>query len=511
MNVPDGEPRTEDGELLRRYAEDRSEAAFAALVAWHLDFVYGCALRRVGHDTHLAEDVSQQVFRALADEASGLARRDGLSGWLFITTRNISAQLVRSERRRHAREQEASLMNEIVPAAEWEELRPVIDDALDGLSDDDRTAVLMRFYEGKPFAEVGRRLQLAENAARMRVERALEKMRVILARHGVTSTGAALGLALANHASVAAPRGLAGAVTGAALARRTGAGAERFMTISKVFLATAALVALVATGLSTQQIRAMRVTRAELKVVEMETREAQAKLGGLEGRIAAAELHAQNADGDARQLLRAIQDMSPTIALPAGDANCLAFVVDTSGSMRSPNNNKLWPAVFTAMKETLDANGDVTHVMAFDADGRIVFPGDTGWVALNPENLSRMERALAGYDLDTQSSPVPGLYRAMRVLPPVQRVVRLRVCVIGDEFNSRDQIDSVLTRLEELNPAGASGRRAASISAVQLPTTVRYSGVGGMGNTGVQFQTLMTEVTRRHGGTFKLLPESSLQ
>jgi RNA polymerase sigma factor (sigma-70 family) len=510
MNEPDGESKREDGELLRRYAAERSETAFAELVRRHLDFVYGCALRRVGHDAHLAEDVSQQVFRALAEEAAALARREGLSGWLFIATRNISAQLVRAERRRHAREQEASLMNENAPAADWDRLRPAIDEALDGLSDEDRTAVLMRFYEGKPFAEVGLRLRLAENAARMRVERALDKMRVILARQGVTSSSAALGLALANPASVAAPSGLTSVVMDAARARlATVGGAGSVMSIGKIILAAAALVAVLGIGLATHQARAMRVSRADLVATENDATQLRTKLRGLEDAIAAAEQRAQSADGDARQLLRAIQDASPTIPFPAGDANCLAFVIDTSGSMRSPKDGKLWPAVWAAISETLAANRDVNHVIALDANGRIIFAGAKEWMAVNTENVSRLERALAAYDQDTQSSPVPGIYRAMRVLPPQHGASRLRVCVIGDELNSGDQIESVLTRLDELNPAGANGRRAASISAIQLPTTIRYA--EGMGNTGVRFQTLMTEVTRQHGGTFKLLPQSSLQ
>lgn len=498
----------DDGALLRAYAEQGAEAAFTALVRRHLDFVYGCALRRVGHDAHLAEDVSQQVFRALAGDAAALAGREGLSGWLFVTTRNVAAQLVRGERRRHARESEASIMNENPPDPDWEKLRPVIDEALDGLSDDDRAAVLMRFYEGRPFAEVGGRLRLAENAARMRVERALDKMRVILGRHGVTSTSAALGIALANHA-VAAPPGLAGIVTGAALTR--GAGAGGFTTTSKLILGAAAAVAVVAIGVTMQQARAMRIADAETATAARRTTALRAELRTREGRLATAEQRAEAADADAKRLLKAIQEAAPAIALPPGDARCLAFVVDTSGSMRNPKTNALWSAVFYAMAEEIAAHRDVDHLMAFDANGRIIFSGNQEWLAPTPENLQRIETILAGYDEDTQSSPVPGIYRAMRVLPPAGGKARLQVCVIGDELNSADQTELVLRRLDELNPADARGRRAASISAIQLPTTVRYAGTGGMGNTGVRFQALMTEVAKQHGGTFKLLPENSLR
>jgi RNA polymerase sigma factor (sigma-70 family) len=212
----------EDAELLRRYANEGSEAAFAGLVQRHLNFVYACALRRVGGDVHLAEDVTQHVFTALARRAAALGDRELLTGWLYTTTRNASAHVVRSERRRHVREAAAFTMNESRSGEardiEWERLRPVIDDALDGLSGDDRQAVLLRYFEGKSYADIGARLRLAENTARMRVERALEKLRSALTRRGVTSTTAGLAVALANEAGVAAPAGLAASVTGAALA-----------------------------------------------------------------------------------------------------------------------------------------------------------------------------------------------------------------------------------------------------------------------------------------------------
>jgi RNA polymerase sigma factor (sigma-70 family) len=192
------------------------------LVQRHVNFVYACALRRVGGDVHLAEDVTQQVFTALARAAGRLARREVLSGWLYTTARNTSAQIVRSERRRHVRESAAQLMHDLTSTmpcdAEWERLRPVLDHAMDGLSGEDRQAVLLRYFEGKSYADIGARLRLAENTARMRVERALEKLRDALGRRGVTSTTAGLAVALANQAGVAAPAGLAATVTGAALA-----------------------------------------------------------------------------------------------------------------------------------------------------------------------------------------------------------------------------------------------------------------------------------------------------
>jgi RNA polymerase sigma factor (sigma-70 family) len=212
----------EDAELLRRYAEDKSEQAFAELVQRHLGLVYGCALRRVGGDRHLAEEVAQQVFADVARHAMVLAWRPVLAGWLFTSARFAAAKAMRAARRRVAREQEAYLMHELshddTAPVDWERTRPVLDDAIAELNERDREAILLRFFEARDFSTIGAKLNLSDNAARMRVERALEKLRACLERHGVTSTAAAVATVLSQQAGVAMPAGLAANVTTAALA-----------------------------------------------------------------------------------------------------------------------------------------------------------------------------------------------------------------------------------------------------------------------------------------------------
>jgi len=257
---------SDDAELLRRYAGNRDEDAFAELVHRHLGLVYHAALRQCGGDAHRAEDVAQMVFTDLARKAAKLARRPVLAGWLYTSTRYAAGQAVRTEARRQAREQEVHAMNEIFsqtnanspaePAAEWERLRPVIDDALHALGDRDREAVLLRFFEGRGFAEVGAILALSEDAARMRVDRALEKLRASLVRRGITSTTAALGIALANQAAAIAPAGVAATVTGAVLAGATagnGGLAAVFMSVTTLqFGLAGAIVAVGVAGFMTQ-------------------------------------------------------------------------------------------------------------------------------------------------------------------------------------------------------------------------------------------------------------------
>ena len=258
----------EDAELLSRYAEEKSEAAFAELVRRHVNFVHAAAWRRVDGDAQLAQEVTQQVFTALAREAGRLARHPVLCAWMFTATRRLAAQAVRTERRRRAREQAAFIMNEINPAGapqpDWERLRPELDAVLDQLGERDREAVLLRFFEGNSFGEIGGRLRLSENAARMCVERALDKMHAALASRGVSSTTIALGLALTAQAAAVAPAGLAASVTGVALAGggvATAGAWATFMSMTKLqigisgALAVAGVTGLVLEARSTAELR----------------------------------------------------------------------------------------------------------------------------------------------------------------------------------------------------------------------------------------------------------------
>ena len=211
-----------DIELLRRYVFERSEAAFADLVRQHIALVYSAALRQTNGDASLAEDVTQVVFADLARKAARLTRHTSLAGWLYTSTRYAAAALRRAEQRRSAREQEAHAMNQLLHSAgtdpAWEQLRPVLDEAIHDLKADDREAVLLRYFDHLPLAVVGARLGVTENTARMRVDRALDKLRAALAKRNVTSTAGALAVILGSHAVSAAPVGLAASISSAAVA-----------------------------------------------------------------------------------------------------------------------------------------------------------------------------------------------------------------------------------------------------------------------------------------------------
>ena len=251
----------DDASLLREFAQTGAESAFAELVRRHLDLVHSAALRQVAGDAHRAEDVTQAVFVELARQARRLAEHRSLAGWLYTTARHVAARNQRTEQRRLAREQSAHAMNEVPgsPPPDWADLRPLLDEAMHRLSTADREAVVLRVFQNHSLAVVGGALGISENAARMRVDRALDRLRHELARRGVVSTAAALASVLGAHAVTPAPAGLALAVAAAAkgvplaatglMLGSLGEAAALFMTTKKwlavgaVVLASVAVVA----------------------------------------------------------------------------------------------------------------------------------------------------------------------------------------------------------------------------------------------------------------------------
>jgi len=208
-----------DQQLLRVYASTRQETAFSELVRRHIDLVYSAALRML-RDAHLAQDITQGVFVALAGHAAQLADHPVLSGWLHCTARNLAAKAVRSNARRRVREQEAVAMNELHAAGSepsWDAIAPHLDAALGELSDTDRDILLLRYFERKTASEMAGLLGISDEAAQKRVTRALDRLRELFIKRGMSVGAGGLVVVLTANAVQAAPVGLAAAISTAAV------------------------------------------------------------------------------------------------------------------------------------------------------------------------------------------------------------------------------------------------------------------------------------------------------
>src|SRR3989441_3885046 len=206
-----------DRVLLKEYVEHGSEEAFATLVARHVNKVYSIVLRRT-RNAHHAEEITQAVFVILARKSRQLGKQVILSGWLCRTARLSAVTFARSEIRRTRREQEAHMQNLLNESESevWPQIAPLLDAAMAGLSEADHDAVALRFFDGKSMKEIGAALGASEDATKMRVNRAVEKLRSFFTRRGIVCSAAALTAAISANAVHAAPIGLAVTISTAA-------------------------------------------------------------------------------------------------------------------------------------------------------------------------------------------------------------------------------------------------------------------------------------------------------
>ena len=262
-----------DARLLEQLARNGSEEAFAALVQRHIAIVHSVALRHTA-TAQQAQDITQAVFVILARKAGTLGRKTVLPGWLYHTARLTAANLQRAETRRVRREQEAFMQSKLEESATdalWRELSPQLDEAMAGLGASERDALVLRYFQNKSMAEVGKCLGLAENTAQKRVSRALEKLRKLFTKRGVSSTSAILAGMISANSVQAAPVALAKTVTAIAVAKGAAAsgstltlikGALKIMAWTKAKTAiVGSAVVLLAAGTTTVTIKEIQEHR----------------------------------------------------------------------------------------------------------------------------------------------------------------------------------------------------------------------------------------------------------
>jgi len=211
----------DDMMLLREYATRQSETAFVALVERYAPLVHSTALRRTDN-AHLAQEVTQAVFIIFARKAAKLGQDTILPAWLYRTTRFVAENALTIQRRRREREQEAYMQTTLYSEQDsdaWQRLAPVLDNAMDSLSERDRTSLVLRYFENRSWRDVAEMMRVTEDAAQKRAARALEKLRKIFAKRGVALTVTIIASAVSANSVHAAPMAMVQAISGATVAK----------------------------------------------------------------------------------------------------------------------------------------------------------------------------------------------------------------------------------------------------------------------------------------------------
>ena len=350
--------------LLAEYVGQGSETAFREIVDRYINFVYCTARRCVGGDAHLAQDVTQAVFAHLAQKAHGLPVDVMLGGWLHRDAYHVAATLMRGEHRRQNRERQAM---EITPfedhsQANLAQLAPVLDEAIDQLSPEDRTAILLRFFEKRDFRSVGEAMGSSENAAQKRVSRALEELRVLLKHRGVALSTTALAAVLTTEAMAVAPPGLAAIAAGAAIANAsTGSGFTgafvKVLAAAKLQTAVvAALVIISVTAPILVQLQAqarLRETEARLRLQSVQLAKLMADIQALSDLLARTDNPSVLASTQFRELLRLRGEVG-RLRNQEKELTQLGSTVATNAD--SASREALWAQRLDHLKEWLETN-----------------------------------------------------------------------------------------------------------------------------------------------------------
>lgn len=346
-----------DQRLLRDYSEGRSEAAFAELVRRHVDMVYSAALRIV-RDAHLAEDVTQGVFVALACGAARLTDRPVLDGWLHRTTQNLAANAVRSEVRRRIHEQEVAAMNELLatePDTTWEHIAPHLDAALGELNDGERDALLLRYFQQKSAREIAQALGVSDEAAQKRVNRAVERLREFFAKRGVAVGASGLAAVLSANAVQAAPVALTATLASGALASAAASsGTLNLLTVMattkvKVGVISAVLAVSTAATLVIEHTSQARIREAGVALEQQagQVAQLQAEQERLSNRVALASRPAANTPDE-------VQKLRDEVALLEGQAKGLAALREEQRRLQASASKvrKLWATLMSKTSAT---------------------------------------------------------------------------------------------------------------------------------------------------------------
>ena len=261
-----------DLDLLRSFSRRGEQTAFAQLVRRYLNLVFGTALRKTG-DAGSAEEISQNVFAALARKSWRFAADDSVPAWLHRAAILESKAWLRGKIRRQNRERIAieleTTMQTSTDDPTWRNLMPLLDEGLLSLREKDRTALLLRFHEKRSLREVGAILGINDDAAQKRIATAVDRLAHFFQRRGFKTVTGAVAAAGLQQAAVSAPASVASAMTQAALSMPTpalsgltawlakGAGLTKVQTI-----AFCAFLGLGSTGWQWRQLHELREVNA---------------------------------------------------------------------------------------------------------------------------------------------------------------------------------------------------------------------------------------------------------
>ncbi len=364
-----------DGQLLARFLDSREEAAFAVLVRRHGPMVLGVCRRLLSHIQD-AEDAFQATFLVLVRKATSVVKREAVGSFLYgVAYRTALRARARAMRRRTTERQVQDMPHPEVAPAEARDWQDLLDEALNGLPEKYRAAVVLCDLEGRSRREAARQLRLPEGTLSSRLATARRMLAKRLAKSGLSLSGGALAGMLSESAASAVPGPLLSATVKAAVLIAAGQAAAiatpaallmnevlKAMVLNKVKVVLAAVMMTVALGASGFVYRASGedAAAADKPANELEKFRRENELLRLNLEVVLEKVKAQEAE------LRGFRSRAEAAKTnPAPDLN-IAYVLRPNFI----NPNLIHPFRYTT--ELLDL--DRFEVFLYDYDANISVP-----------------------------------------------------------------------------------------------------------------------------------------
>jgi RNA polymerase sigma-70 factor (ECF subfamily) len=163
--------------------------AFRLLVEQHSRAVFRLAFRMTGNEQD-AEDVVQETFLRAYRQLDKYEARSSFATWLYRIASNYSLDLIRMRKRHEEKRERGSKAEErdilqTIPVnapgpdriAHSNQVQARVNEALNELSDQERTAFVLRHFEGLSIDEIGETLGTGTNATKHSIFRAVQKLR----------------------------------------------------------------------------------------------------------------------------------------------------------------------------------------------------------------------------------------------------------------------------------------------------------------------------------------------
>ena len=210
------------------------------------------------------------------------------------------------------------------------------------------------------------------------------------------------------------------------------------------------------------------------------------------------ELALQTMSAEMQRLMAQKGDISTSFVggIPV-DSEYIIFIIDTSGSMKNAN----WEKMINQLVMTLDVYPKVKGIQIMsDMGAYMVSQYRRKWIPDTRGRRNAMIRQLRGWNTFSNSSPVEGITTAIRSFYDPKK--KISIYVFGDEFTG-NSVKQVVQVIDRINPKDANGKTKVRIHGVGFPvpaTAPEYFQI-----TRRRFATLMREITQKNGGTFVAL------